>query len=153
MFEAIWRYRFIYRDINDLVARYSCDRGAVPPHPRPQDQRRRTDSGRPRQKRPDARHSGGPHGNRTLTHQDSCDLGLIGIQLGPHPRATHVYSKICDRNDRGPDWTPEGDEQADAAIGDDRSARWRSPGAETSRRAAWRAQPSPSIPNMRRPTR
>ena len=22
MFEAIWKYRFIYRDINDLVARY-----------------------------------------------------------------------------------------------------------------------------------
>ena len=22
MFEAIWKYRFIYRDVNDLVARY-----------------------------------------------------------------------------------------------------------------------------------
>ena len=35
VFEAIWKYRFIYRDVNDLVARYHRDRGAVPAHPRP----------------------------------------------------------------------------------------------------------------------
>jgi AcrR family transcriptional regulator len=32
VFEAIWKYRFIYRDVNDLVARLSSDRGAVQAH-------------------------------------------------------------------------------------------------------------------------
>ena len=45
VFEAIWKYRFVYRDINDLVARYHRDRSAAPPHPRPQDAGRRADFG------------------------------------------------------------------------------------------------------------
>ena len=48
VFEAIWKYRFIYRDINDLVARYRVIETQFRPHPRPQDPGRRAD---PRQAR------------------------------------------------------------------------------------------------------
>ena len=58
VFEAIWKYRFIYRDINDLVARYHGIEVAVPPHPRPQDPGRRADPRRPRQRRTDAGRAG-----------------------------------------------------------------------------------------------
>ena len=61
VFEAIWKYRFIYRDINDLVDPLSCDRGAVPPHPGAQDPGRGADPRRPRQGRTDARRARRDH--------------------------------------------------------------------------------------------